>query len=68
MFSKTAAIYWTRLRWLIGFRKDVGKSLLKATSAFVVSTANERSILRFLKLIARDHGKTDTYVKLMFEA
>lgn len=68
MFSKTAAIYRTRLRWLIGFGKDVGKSLLKATSAFVVSTANERSILRFLKLIARDRGKIDTYVKLMFEA
>ena len=29
---------------------------------------NERSILRFLKLIACDHGKIDTYVKLMFES
>ncbi len=49
---------------LIGFGKDVEKSLLEATSPFVFSTVNERSILRFLKLIARDNGKIGTYAKL----
>ncbi len=31
---------------LIGFGKDIEKSLLEATSPFVFSTVNERSILR----------------------
>lgn len=31
---------------LIGFGKDIEKSLLDATSPFVFSTVNERSILR----------------------
>jgi hypothetical protein len=50
---------------VIGFGKDVEKSLLEATSPFVFSTVNERSILRFLKLIACDNGKIGTYAKLV---
>jgi len=50
---------------LIGFGKDAEKSLLEATSPFVFSTVNERSILRFLKLIACDNGKIGTYAKLV---
>ena len=36
---------------LIVFGKDIEKSLLEANSPFVFSTVNERTILRFLKLI-----------------
>ncbi|HEX5010777.1 MAG TPA: hypothetical protein VFY71_10270 [Planctomycetota bacterium] len=50
---------------LIGFGKDIEKSLLEATSPFVFSTVNERSILRFFKLIACDNGKIGTYAKLV---
>ncbi|MDQ1314106.1 MAG: hypothetical protein QG662_215 [Pseudomonadota bacterium] len=50
---------------LIGFGKDIEKSLLDATSPFVFSTVNERSILRFLKLIACDNGKIGAYAKLV---
>ena len=50
---------------LIGFGKDIEKSLLDATSPFVFSTVNERSILRFLKLIACDNAKIGTYAKLV---
>ena len=50
---------------LIGFGKDVEKNLLEATSPFVFSTVNERTILRFLKLIACDNAKIGTYVKLV---
>jgi len=50
---------------LIGFGKDIEKNLLQATSPFVFSTVNERSILRFLKLIACDNGKIGTYAKLV---
>lgn len=50
---------------LIGFGKDIEKSLLEATSPFVFSAVNERSILRFLKLIACDNGKIGTYAKLV---
>ena len=50
---------------LIGFGKDVEKSLLDATSPFVFSTVNEPSILRFLKLIACDNGKIGTCAKLV---
>ena len=46
---------------LIGFGKDIEKNLLDATSPFVFSTVNERSILRFLKLIACDNSKIGTY-------
>uniref|UniRef100_UPI00261E4C9D hypothetical protein n=1 Tax=Acidithiobacillus sp. TaxID=1872118 RepID=UPI00261E4C9D len=45
--------------------KDIEKSLLDASSPFVFSTVNERSILRFLKLIACDNGKIGTYAKLV---
>jgi hypothetical protein len=38
---------------------------LGATSPFVFSTVNERSILRFLKLIGCDNGKIGTYAKLV---
>ncbi|MEP6637403.1 MAG: hypothetical protein ABJB97_11815, partial [Acidobacteriota bacterium] len=34
---------------LIGFGRDTEKELLEATSPFVFSTVNERSILRLLK-------------------
>jgi len=50
---------------LIGFSKDIEKSLLEASSPFVFSTVNERSILRFLKLIACDNSKIGTYAKLV---
>ena len=49
---------------LIGFAKDE-KKLTEATSPFVFSAVNERSILRFLKLIACDNGKIGTYAKLV---
>ena len=50
---------------LIGFGQDIEKNLLGATSPFVFSTVNERSILRFLKLIGCDNGKIGTYAKLV---
>jgi hypothetical protein len=50
---------------LIGSSKDIEKSLLEATSPFVFSIVNERSILRFLKLIACDNSKIGTYAKLV---
>ncbi|MFY9317392.1 MAG: hypothetical protein WAO95_17780 [Burkholderiales bacterium] len=50
---------------LIGFGKDVEKSLLEATSPFVFSAVNERSILRVLKLIDCDNSKIGTYAKLV---
>lgn len=50
---------------LIGFGKDVEKNLLAASSPFVFSTVNERTILRFLKLIECDNGKIGTYAKLV---
>jgi hypothetical protein len=50
---------------LIGFGKDIERSLLEATSPFVFSTVNERTMLRFLKLIQCDNGKIGTYAKLV---
>ena len=50
---------------LIGFTKEIEKNLLEATSPFVFSVVNERSILRLLKLIACDNGKIGTYAKLV---
>ena len=50
---------------LIGFGKDNEKNLLGASSPFVFSTVNERSILRLLKLIACDNGKIGIYAKLV---
>src|SRR5271170_7245577 len=41
---------------LIGFARDES-ALRDATSPFVFSAVNERTILRFLKLIACDNGK-----------
>lgn len=49
---------------LIGFARDE-KALLEASSPFVFSAVNERTILRFLKLIACDNGKIGTYAKLV---
>ena len=49
---------------LIGFARDE-TNLLAATSPFVFSTVNERTILRFLKLIACDNAKIGTYIKLV---
>ena len=49
---------------LIGFARDE-KALLEATSPFVFSAVNERTILRFLKLIACDNGKIGSYAKLV---
>ena len=49
---------------LIGFARDE-KALLEATSPFVFSTVNERTMLRFLKLIACDNGEIGTYAKLV---
>jgi hypothetical protein len=49
---------------LIGFARNE-KALLEATSPFVFSIVNERTILRFLKLIACDNGKIGTYAKLV---
>lgn len=50
---------------LIGFGKDIEKSLLEATSPFVFSAVNERTILRLLKLIACDNSKIGAYAKLV---
>jgi hypothetical protein len=50
---------------LIGFGKEIEKSLLEAKSPFVFSAVNERSIVRFLKLIACDNSKIGTYAKLV---
>lgn len=50
---------------LIGFGKEIEKALMGASSPFVFSTVNERSILRLLKLIACDNGKIGTYAKLV---
>jgi hypothetical protein len=50
---------------LIGFGKDVERILLEASSPFVFSTVNERTMLRFLKLIECDNSKIGTYAKLV---
>jgi hypothetical protein len=49
---------------LIGFARDEN-ALLAATSPFSFSTVPERTMLRFLKLIACDNGKIGTYAKLV---
>jgi hypothetical protein len=48
---------------LIGFGRDIEKNLLEASTPFGFSTVNERSILRFLKLIACDNSKIGTYAR-----
>ena len=50
---------------LIGFSKDVEKDLIAATSPFVFSMVNERTVLRILKLIDCDNGEIGTYAKLV---
>lgn len=50
---------------LIGFGKEIEKNILAATSPFVFSTVNERTILRFLRLIECDNSKIGTYAKLV---
>jgi hypothetical protein len=52
---------------LIGFDKEVEKALVCASSpfAFCHERLKERTILRFLKLIASDNGKIGTYAKLV---
>ncbi len=50
---------------LIGFGKNIEKSLLEAPSPFVFSAVPERSILRVLKLIGCDNSKIGTYAKLV---
>lgn len=50
---------------LIGFSKDIEKSLLEASTPFDFSIVNERSILRLLKLIDCDNGKIGSYAKLV---
>ncbi|MER9069587.1 hypothetical protein NKH84_23920 [Mesorhizobium sp. M0902] len=52
---------------MVGFSKDVEKNLLEASSPFVFSAVNERTVLRFLKLIQCDNGKVGTYAKLVDE-
>lgn len=52
---------------MVGFSKDAEKSLMEATSPFVFSAVNERSVLRFLKLIQCDNAKIGTYAKLVDE-
>lgn len=47
----------------IAFLRD-GQDLTEATSPFVFSTINERTILRFLKLIACNNGQIGTYARL----
>ena len=49
---------------LIGFARDE-KNLLDATSPFAFSIVPERTMLRFLKLIACDNSKIGTYAKLV---
>lgn len=54
---------------LIGFDKEIEKALLCASSPFTFchERLKERTILRFLKLIACDNGKVGTYAKLVNE-
>lgn len=50
---------------LIGYSKEIEKNLLEASSPFSFSIVNERSILRFLKLIECDNGEIGSYAKLV---
>ena len=50
---------------LIGFGRQIESDLLNATSPFSLSTVNERTVLRFLKLIACDNSKIGAYAKLV---
>lgn len=50
---------------MVGFGKDVEKNLLSASSPFVFSAVNERTVLRFLKLIQCDNAEIGTYAQLV---
>src|SRR5439155_27235382 len=50
---------------LIGFGKDFENKIANASSPFVLSIVNERTILRFFRLIACDNAKIGTYAKLV---
>ena len=50
---------------LIGFSREFKRNLLEATSPFVFSTVNERSVRRLLKLIACNDSEIGTYAKLV---
>jgi hypothetical protein len=50
---------------LIGFGKDIERNIISATSPFAFSTVNERTVLRFLRLIDCDNSKIGTYAKLV---
>jgi hypothetical protein len=49
---------------LIGFARDEDR-LLSATSPFAFSVVPERTMIRFLKIIACDNGEIGTYAKLV---
>jgi len=50
---------------LIGFGKEIEKSILDASSPFAFSKVNERTMLRFLRLIECDNEKVGKYAKLV---
>ena len=50
---------------LIGFGREVETDLVNATSPFALSTVNERTVLRFLKLIDCDNSQIGVYAKLV---
>ncbi len=50
---------------MIGFNRDVEKNISDATSPFTFWRINERTILRFLKLISCDNEKIGKYIKLV---
>lgn len=52
---------------LVGFANDMERDLRAASSPFVFSAVNERTVLRFLKLIQCDHGMIGAYGKLVEE-
>lgn len=52
---------------LVGFANDMERDLRAASSPFVFSAVNERTVLRFLKLIHCDHGMIGAYGKLVEE-
>ena len=50
---------------LIGFSRELENNLRNATSPFSLSVVNERTVLRFLKLIACDNSKIGAYAQLV---
>ena len=50
---------------LIGFGREVETDLVNATSPFSLSVVNERTVLRFLKLIDCDNSQIGVYAKLV---